>query len=207
MLARAPVQSAETVEPVDEASAEDETEQSLTQLLEQLGRQTTALAFYEARLGASRHEDEIRLAAGGVGAAALTVLALLTAFALVNTGAVLALSTAVSGWVAAFALAAAWTLVAAVVALVLRARAKRLRAWKVRDAEEAREEAAQAVRETLERLAPAITKEIALAAVPAAADMAGGVVDADDLPQPAVEARQRRRPARRIGDDRQQRRQ
>jgi len=56
MLARAPVQSAETVEPVDEASAEDETEQSLTQLLEQLGRQTTALAFYEARLGASRHE-------------------------------------------------------------------------------------------------------------------------------------------------------
>lgn len=162
----------------DEAPAEDEIEQSLTQLLEQLGRQMSALVFYETRLSASRHVDEIRLAATGVATAGVTALALLTAFVLANAGAVLALSTTVSDWVAAFALAGAWTLVGAALALVLRARAKRLRAWKVRDAEEAREEAAQAVRDTLELLAPAITKEIALAAVPAATDMASGVVDA-----------------------------
>jgi hypothetical protein len=48
----------------------------------------------------------------------------------------------------------------------------------VEDAEEARREAERAVRATLERLSPAISKEIALAAVPMAGDMASGVVDA-----------------------------
>jgi hypothetical protein len=68
----------------------------------------------------------------------------------------------------------------AVIALVLRARAKRIRAWKVRDAEEGRADTAQAVRDTLDRLVPVITKEIALAAVPMAGDMASGVIDAGE---------------------------
>jgi len=170
----------EETESVDASLADDDAEQSVTQLLEQLGREVSALVIYESRLAASRHKHELGLAARGVGAVLVAVLAFLTAFALANTAAVRALSTTVSDWAAPLLLAAAWTALGAVVALVLRAQAKRVRGWNVEDAEAARAEAEQAVRETLERLAPAITKEIALAAVPAAGDMASGVLDAGD---------------------------
>jgi Putative Actinobacterial Holin-X, holin superfamily III len=167
-------------EPTDEERTEDVTEQPLTELLEQLGRQMSALLFYEARLAASRHKDETRLAVGGAFGALVAALAFLTAFALANVAAVRALSSSLAAWLAPLVLAGAWAVLAAAIALVLRARAKRIRAWKVRDAEEARAEAAQAVRETLDQLAPAITKEIALAAVPMAGDMASGVIDAGE---------------------------
>jgi hypothetical protein len=167
-------------EPTDEERTEDVTEQPLTELLEQLGRQMSALLFYEARLAASRHKDETRLAVGGAFGALVAALAFLTAFALANVAAVRALSSSLAAWLAPLVLAGAWAVLAAAIALVLRARAKRIRAWKVRDAEEARAEAAQAVRETLDQLAPVITKEIALAAVPMAGDMASGVIDAGE---------------------------
>ena len=48
----------------------------------------------------------------------------------------------------------------------------------MKDLERAREEAEEAVRETLARLGPAVTVEIASAAVPVAGEMADGVVDA-----------------------------
>ena len=92
----------------------------------------------------------------------------------------LALSTTLSDWLAPLVLAAAWAVLGTVLALFMRARAKRLRAWDVREAEAARAEAEQAVRQTLERLSPAISKEIALAAIPTAGGMAGGVVDAGE---------------------------
>jgi hypothetical protein len=104
----------------------------------------------------------------------------LTAFVLANVAAVRALSRSLADWVAPLVLAGAWAVLGAVIAVVLRARAKRIRAWKVRDAEEARTEAAQAVRETLDQLAPVIIREIALAAVPMAGDMASGVIDAGE---------------------------
>jgi hypothetical protein len=93
-------------EPADEERTEDATEQSLTELLEQVGRQMSALIFYEARLAASRHKDEIRLAAGGFFAALVTALAFLTAFALANVAAVRALSSSLADWVAPLILAA-----------------------------------------------------------------------------------------------------
>ena len=167
-------------EPNDQAAAEDETEHSLTELLEQLGRQMSALVFYEARLQASRHKDEIRLAVGGAVIALVAALALLTAFALANVAVLRALQTDLSDWIAPLVLAGVWAALALVIAFVLRARAKRMRAWRVRDAEAARAEAEQAVHDTLEQLAPVITKEIALAAVPMAGDMAGGVIDAGE---------------------------
>lgn len=85
-----------------------------------------------------------------------------------------------SDWFAPLVLAAAWTAVGASLALFMRARAKRVTGWKVKHAEEARAEAEQAVRGTLERLSPAISREIALAAVPMASGMASGVVDAGE---------------------------
>jgi hypothetical protein len=83
-------------------------------------------------------------------------------------------------WAAALVLAAGWAAVGTVVAIVLIARARRIRGWDVADAEAGLNEAQQAVRATLERLSPVITREIALAAVPMAGDMAGGVVDAGE---------------------------
>jgi hypothetical protein len=47
----------------------------------------------------------------------------------------------------------------------------------LKELDEARADAEQAVRDTLERLAPAISIEIATAALPVAGDMASGVVD------------------------------
>ncbi len=174
------VATAETVEPAPASPREDEGRQSVTELLEQLGRDVSALVFYETRLAASRHKPDLRRAARDVAFAVVAALAFLTAFGLANAAAVRALSTTLADWAAPLVLAAAWAAVGALLALFLRARAKRVRGWEVQDAEEARGEAQQAVRETLERLSGAITREIALAAVPVATGMASGVVDAGD---------------------------
>ena len=73
--------------------------------------------------------------------------------------------------------------------LVFAARVRRWRLWSVftrsstevvGDLEQARGEARQAVRATLERLGPAIAVRLASAAVPAAGDIAGGVVRVGD---------------------------
>jgi small-conductance mechanosensitive channel len=157
-----------------------EREQSVTDMLEQLGHRLSALVFYETRLAAARHRPEVRRAARDVAAALAAGLAFLTAFALANAAAVRALSTELSPWLASLVLAAAWAVLGVLLALFVRARARRIRAWDAAEAERARAEAEQAVRETLEQLSPALSKEIALAAVPAAGDMAGGVVDAGE---------------------------
>ncbi len=169
----------ETVESAAAPRTEDESEQSITALLEQLGRELSALAFYETRLTASRHKTQVRRAARDVAVALVVALAFLTAFALANAAAVRGLSEVLPDWLAPLVLAAAWVAVGVVLALYLRARAKRL-GGSGKSAEEARAEAEQAVRKTLERLAPALSKEIALAAVPMASGMASGVVDASE---------------------------
>ncbi|HEY7196992.1 MAG TPA: phage holin family protein [Gaiellaceae bacterium] len=174
------------VEDEDDGEAEDEP--SVTDLLEELGREMSTLVFYEARLAAAQHKQEIRLAALGSGAVVGIVLVFFSAFALVNVAAVLALSSVVSDWLAALILAVAWSAVGAALALLLLARARTLAAWTVEDAEKASAEAEEAVRDTLERLSPAIAKEVATAALPVAGDVAEGVLDAgEDLLEGADE--------------------
>lgn len=170
----------ESPDPEAAAPKEDETEESLTELVEQLVRETSALALYEARLAASRHKPSLLRTAEGIAAIVAVGLVLLTAFALANAAAVLALSPSIPDWLAALVLAVGWSVVGAVLAVLLWRRARQLTVWNLEDAEQAREEAEDAVRATLERLAPEITKEIALAAVPMAGDMAGGLVDVGD---------------------------
>ena len=170
----------DVTEGEQDGTEESEAEESATDLLGQLARHLSALAFYEARLAASRRKAELRRAARDIAAVVGVALAFLTAFVFANAAAVRALSTVLSDWAAALALAAAWTAVGTLLALFLRARAKRLTGEKVKDTEAARAEAEEAVRETLERLAPALAKEIALAAVPMATGMASGVVDAGE---------------------------
>ena len=169
---------AETVVTDAASEPEDETEQPVMELLERLARDLGVLVVCEARLAAARHRPELRRTARDVAAAAILAVALLAAFVLANVAAVLALSEAMPGWAAALVLAAAWAAIGLVLALFLRARARRLAAPAAGDPEQALAAAQQAVRETLERLAPEITREIALASVPMADDIAVGVVDA-----------------------------
>ena len=169
---------AETVDPPAAELTEDEVGESVTELLEQLGREVSALVLCETRLAASRHRPELRRASRDVAAAVVAVLAFLAAFVLANAAALDALSTALSDWAAALVLGAVWAAIGAALALFLRARARRVTGWNAEDAELARAEAEQAVRTTLERLSPLVTREIALATVPMAGDVASGVVDA-----------------------------
>jgi Putative Actinobacterial Holin-X, holin superfamily III len=151
---------------------EDEAEDSVTELLEQLGRELAALVFYESRLAAARHKPELRRAGRDVVTALAVLAAFLTAFVLATTSALLALSNVMPGWLAALLLASAWTVVGLVLALILWARVRRAGQKEGETLEEASERAEQAVRATLERLGPVITKEIALAAVPTAGGLA-----------------------------------
>jgi Putative Actinobacterial Holin-X, holin superfamily III len=184
----------ETVEPVDVSPDGDEpTEQgespSITELVVQLGRDLSVLALCEAELQASRNMPEVRRAARDFAAALLVVVALATAFVFANVAAFEGLSTVVSGWVAALVLCAVWIVVGVSLLLVLLVRAGHATRWKwwrvfkagpaeaAKDLEQARADAEQAVLDTLERLAPAITIEVATAAISNAGDMAEGMLD------------------------------
>jgi len=188
---------AETVDPVatspdgDELSEQDESP-SVTELVVQLGRDLSVLAFCEAQLQASRHMPEVRRAARDLAGGLLVVVALLSAFVFANVAAFEGLSTAVSGWVAALVLGAVWIAVGLTLLIALMTRAGHVTGWRwwrvfragpaesLKDLEQARADAEQAVRDTLEQLTPAITIEIATAAVSNAGDMAEGVLDAGD---------------------------
>jgi hypothetical protein len=183
----------EAVTEVDDAAPDDEgaeDEQSVTELIVELGRDVSVLAFCEAHLAASRNMPEVRRAARDVVGAVVVALGLLTAFVFANVAAMHGLSTVVSPWLAALLLAAGWAVIAAGLLLALMVRAGRVTGWKwwrvfsagpeesMKDLEQARDEAEEAVRERLAQLAPALTVEIAAAVVPSAGDMAGGVVGA-----------------------------
>lgn len=178
------------VEPDEAAEPEEEQEgDPVTELFVQLGRDLSVLGLCEAQLAASRHLPEVRRAARDLSGALVAGIAFLTAFAFVNVAAMLGLSAVVSPWLAAVILAVAWLVLGGLLAVALAVRAGRATGWSwwrvfrggpkesLDDLERARDEAEEAVRATLERLAPAITVEIASAAVPMAGDMAGEVVD------------------------------
>lgn len=175
--------------PEDEPAEKDENE-AVTDLLVQLGRDLSVLVFCEAQLAASRNMPQVRRAARDIAAALIAAVAFLTAFAFANVAAMLGLTSVLSPWLAALALAAAWIVLGVALVIALSVRAGTVTGWKwwrvfsagpeeaAKDLERARAEAEEDVRRTLERLAPAITVEIAAAAVPMATGMAGGVVDA-----------------------------
>jgi len=187
---------AETAHDVERSSAEDEeaTEPeapSITELLVQLGRNVSILVFLESQLAASRNLPEVRRTSRDIAGALIAALAFLTAFAFANVAAFGALRAAdVSVWVAGLILCVAWLALGAAVTLALMVRAGHVTGWRwwrvfragpeesLEDLEEARAHAEETVRETLGRLAPAMTIEIASASVSVAGDMAGGVVDA-----------------------------
>jgi hypothetical protein len=178
--------------PADEETVEPEKTESLTDLLIQLGRDVSVLAFCEAQLAASRNMPEVRRAARDLAAAFVAGIAFLTAFVFANVAGMLALTTVLAPWLAALVLALAWLAVGAAVAVALMVRAGRVTGWKwwrlftagpeesLKDLEAATADAEEAVLATLERLAPAITIEIAAAVMPVATGAVSGVVDVGD---------------------------
>jgi hypothetical protein len=174
--------------PEDEAVEPGETE-SVTELMVQLGREVSVLVFCEAQLAASRNMPEARRAVRDIAAALVAAVAFLTAFVFANVAAMLGLTSVLPSWLAAVVLTAAWIAVGSALAVALMVRAGRVTGWKwwrvfsggaeasLNELERARAEAERAVRETLEQLAPAMTFQIAAAAVPMATDAVGGVVD------------------------------
>ena len=174
--------------PEDEAVEPGETE-SVTELMVQLGREVSVLVFCEAQLAASRNMPEARRAVRDIAATLVAAAAFLTAFVFANVAAMLGLTSVLSSWLAAVVLTAAWIAVGSALAVALMVRAGRVTGWKwwrvfsggaeasLNELERARAEAERAVRDTLEQLAPAMTFQIAAAAVPMATDAVGGVVD------------------------------
>jgi len=187
-------------ETVDEASASsveaeearDEEAPSVTELLVVLGRDISVLVLCEAQLAASRNLPEVRRAARDVTGALVAALAFLTAFVFANVAALYGLTTDMSSWLAALVLCVAWLALGSVLVLALMFRAGHVTGWRwwrvfragpeesLEDLERARADAEQAVRETLLRLAPAITIEIASASVAVAGDVAEDVVGAGE---------------------------
>ena len=186
---------ADTVDGVSVSSAEGEEAREkveappITELLVALGRAVSVLVLCEAQLAASRNLPEVRRAARDVAGALLAALAFLTAFAFANVAALHALTAVMSPWLAALVLCVVWLVLGSALTLALMVRAGHVTGWRwwrvfrdgpeesLDDLERARADAEQAVRESLARLAPAITVEIASASVAAAGDVAGDVVE------------------------------
>jgi hypothetical protein len=166
---------------------------SVTELVEQLGRDLRELGTSEAELEAARNMPEVRRSARDIVGALVAVVAALAAFAFVNVAAMDGLSRVLASWLAALVLAAVWIAVGGVLFFGLMGRARRWLLWIVlkapppkalQELERERDAAGEAARSTLERLGPALAVHIALAAVPkageVASDAASGVVDAGD---------------------------
>ena len=94
-----------------EAASEEEEKEPLTELVVQLGRDVSALAFCEAQLAASRNMPEVRRAARDIAGALIAAVALVTAFVFANVAAMHGLSSVLSGWQTALVLCAAWLVV------------------------------------------------------------------------------------------------
>jgi hypothetical protein len=177
------------VSSAEDEEAKNEEAPSITELLVLLGRDVSVLVFCEAHLAASRHLPEVRRAARDIAGAIVAALAFLTAFVFANVAALHALATDMSPWLAALLLCVVWLGVGVALVLALMVRTGHVTGWRwwrvfgggqeasLADLERARADAEQAVHDTLMRLAPAITIEIASASAAAAGDMAGDMVE------------------------------
>jgi MFS family permease len=180
----------EAEEPEQPTSAEDD--ESVSELIEQLGRDTSTLIFREALLSATDHAPELRRAARDLAAALVAAVALVTAFALANWAVVNALSPSLSGWRAPLVVAAFWAVLGTVLLLVVLARLGHLAGlkwWRAVGSDreelqeqlsESREEAEEAVRATLDRLSGAVAREAGAQIASAVVPLAGGVAEVGD---------------------------
>ena len=178
-------------------------DESITELVEQLGRDASRLALQEAALSASQRVPELRRVALGGAAAVAVVLAFTAAFALANWAAVSGLSSVLPTWLAALALAVGWLIVgtALLVGLLTRVgHASGVLWWRMigadrpeamRTLQESRDEAEQALRDTFARLSGAIASaaagQLADAVGESAADVGDELLEASEELVDAIE--------------------
>jgi hypothetical protein len=176
----------------EETESEEPDGESVSELVEQAGRAASILAVREAQLVAARHGPQLRQMARDVLAAVGIGLAFLTAFALANWAAVNALSGPLPGWAAPLVLAGTWLVIGTLLLVFLLIRADRVLGWKwwrifggdgaeaVTAREAARDEAEQAMRESLERLAVGVGAQAGVLVAAAVVPVASGVVSAGE---------------------------
>jgi hypothetical protein len=153
-------------------------EEPVAELIQQAGRAAGLLALREAQLAAVVHGSQLRRAAVDVAVALGSALAFLTAFVLANWAAVSALSGPLSGWAALLVLAAAWIVIGIVLLVLVPNRADVVQ--KISAREQARDEAEQRLRESLERLAGGVGNQAAVRLSAEVGSVAGGVVRAGE---------------------------
>jgi hypothetical protein len=178
----------------DQAVEEDDESQSVAELVEQFARDLAQLGLYQSQLEAARNVPDVRRALRDGAGALVATAAILAAFVFANVAAYTGLATTLAPWQAALVLAGTWIVVGGLLVLTVARRVQRSRLWKaiatsspeaVGQLEESRDEAVQAVHDTLEKLGPAISIEIVAAAVPSAGGLVETAFDASDA---AVEA-------------------
>jgi uncharacterized membrane-anchored protein YhcB (DUF1043 family) len=173
-------------EPDEDAAGGEDDRESVAELVEQLGRDASRLALHETALSASQRIPELRRAALAGAAVVTVVLAFVAAFALANWAAVSGLSSVWPTWLAALVLAVAWLVVGVALGAVLLRRlahASGIQWWQMlgsdrdearRELQASRDEAEQALRDTIDRL----TDAMALAAAGQLADAIAPLGDA-----------------------------
>lgn len=177
----------------DETSAEeDSAEESVSELVEQVGRDAGTLVLRELELAGSRHMPALRRTGRDLALAAAAAAAFLTAFALANWAAVLALSSVLPDWLAPLVLAAAWAALGALLLFKVRSHTGdvlgtgwRRAVWGdpvevIKEREQAREEAEAALRDRLDLLAEAIAVDAEERIRDAVVPVADGVIDAGE---------------------------
>jgi hypothetical protein len=170
-----------TSEPVeaDEKSAAEESDdqRSLMEVVERFGRDSSVLALREAELAAARRETDVRRAGRDGTAAAIAAVALGTAFLLANWAAVRGLSGSLSSWRAPLLLAVVWLVVGIAVAALPLSRVRHLLSRPSPSREQARDDAVQRVRESLEQLGSGLADEAQARMVSAMVPSADGVLE------------------------------
>jgi hypothetical protein len=173
-----------TAEPVEaheiSAAEESDDQQSLMELVERFGRDSSVLVLREAELAAARHEADVRRAGRDATAAAIAAVALGTAFLLANWAAVRGLSGSLSSWRAPLLLAAVWLVVGIAVAALPLARVRHLLSRptpSIEQREQARDDAVQRVRESLEQLGAGLADEAQARMVSAMVPSADGMLE------------------------------
>jgi len=148
-------------------------DKDISDLVEQLGRDTSRLVLHEAALGALQRLPALRRVALGIAATVVVVLAFAAAFVLINWAAVSGLSSVLPAWLAAFLLAVVWLAVGGgllAMLLIKLGHSSGIEWWRivatdrkeaVHELQASRDEAERDLRESIEQVSGAVAGAVA----------------------------------------------
>jgi hypothetical protein len=177
----------------------EEAEAQASELLEKVGRDASMLVLREVELTTSRHIPELRRAARDLAVVVVVALVFVTAFALVNWALVNALSSTLPSWRAPLVLAAVWAVVGALLFVFVVHRADQLLGWRiwqvaavdseerVREREQARDDAQHSLRESLQEFAGSVAREAGVLVAAAVVPIGGAATEAGEKMLDAVD--------------------